>query len=80
MMMNNRLAALLAAPAVAGAVFAGAALALAGPASADVYTSNGYSATDTWGVHANNEIVASPDTYADPAPTYVPWGAWINQG
>lgn len=27
-----------------------------------------------------NEIVASPDTYADPAPNLIPWGQWITGG
>ena len=76
-MMKSRIAALLAAPAVAAAIFGGAALTLAGPAAAQVSTSQ--SSSDSYGVHPNNEIVATPDTYADPATTYVPWGAWINQ-
>ncbi|AQT80436.1 hypothetical protein B1R94_15925 [Mycolicibacterium litorale] len=78
MIISNRLAGLIAAPAVAAALIGGAALTLASPASADVYSSSSYSDTDSYGVHPNNEIVVSPDTYAQPAPTYVPWGAWIN--
>lgn len=27
-----------------------------------------------------NEIVVSPDTYADPAPNLIPWGQWISGG
>jgi len=46
----------------------GVGLGLSAVANADV--SYGYS----------NEIYASPDTYADPAPDLVPWGQWINEG
>jgi len=49
-------------------IMLGGALGLSAVASASV--SYGYS----------NEIVASPDTYADPAPGLVPWGQWVNEG
>ena len=77
MKINNRLAGLIAAPAVAAAIFGGA-LTLAGPASADAWSYNDYSDTDSYGVHPNNEIVVSPDTYANPAPYYTPWATWVN--
>lgn len=77
MKISNRLAGLLAAPAVAAAILGGG-LMLAGTASADVGTYNDYSSTDSYGVHPNNEIVVSPDTYADPAPIYTPWATWLN--
>ena len=70
-MMKNRLAALIAAPAIAGAVIGGAALGFAGPASAQ----NSYSWDNDQGTNSGN--FNAPTTYADPATTYVPWGAWI---
>jgi hypothetical protein len=70
-MMKNRIAALIAAPAIAGAILGGAALGFAGTASAQ----NSYSYDDQ-GTNSGNFY--SPTTYADPATTYVPWGAWIN--
>ncbi|BBY66611.1 hypothetical protein [Mycolicibacterium helvum] len=77
MTMKNRLAGFLAAPAITAAVLGGA-LTLAGPASADTWTYNDYSGSDSYGVHPNNEIVVAPDTYADPAPVYTPWATWLN--
>jgi hypothetical protein len=73
LMTTNRFKALIAAPAVAAAVIGGAALTLAGPASAST-SLNSYSpyADDS----ASGNFYA-PTTYADPAPTYVPWGAWV---
>lgn len=77
MKINNRIAGLLAAPAVAAAIFGGA-LTLAGPASAEVSTNNDYAGSGSYGVHSNTEIVVSPDTYATPAPYYTPWATWLN--
>jgi hypothetical protein len=76
-MMKNRVAAVLAAPAVAAAIFGGAALALAGTANADLDPTTGYS--DYSGDFTTSSFFARPTTYADPAPEIVPWGTWINQ-
>jgi hypothetical protein len=76
-MMKNRVAALLAAPAAAAAILGGAALALAGTASADLDPSTGYS--DFSGDFTTSSFFAHPTTYASPAPGIVPWGTWINQ-
>jgi hypothetical protein len=70
-MTTNRFAALIAAPAIAAAVIGGAALGFAGPASAQ----NTYSWDDNQGTKSGN--FNAPSTYADPATTYVPWGAWV---
>ena len=71
-MTKNRLAALIAAPAIAGAVIGGAALGFAGPASAqNTYSWDADQSTSSGNFNA-------PTTYADPPTTYVPWGAWIS--
>ena len=71
-MTKNRFAAIFAAPALAAAVIGGAALTFAGPASAqNTYSWDSDQATSSGNFNA-------PTTYADPATTYVPWGAWIN--
>jgi hypothetical protein len=74
--IKNRLARLLAAPAIAAAV-AGGALTLAGPAGADASTYNSPGGS-SYGTHPNTEIVVTPDTYARPAMVYVPWATWLN--
>ncbi|APE16300.1 hypothetical protein [Mycolicibacterium pallens] len=73
-MTTNRFKALIAAPAIAAAVLGGAALTLAGPASATT-TLNDYSPYADSSTTGN---FYAPTTYATPATTYVPWGAWIN--
>ncbi|MCV7217237.1 hypothetical protein H7J51_18350 [Mycobacterium crocinum] len=73
-MTTNRFKALIAAPAIAAAVLGGAALTLAGPASATT-TLNDYSPYTDSSTTGN---FYAPTTYATPATTYVPWGAWIN--
>jgi hypothetical protein len=73
-MTTNRLKALIAAPAIAAAVLGGAALTLAGPASAST-SLNDYSPYADSSTTGN---FYAPTTYATPATTYVPWGAWIN--
>jgi len=77
-MIKNRIAGLLAAPAVALAILGGAGLALASTASADYYdNSNSYG--DFSGDFTTSSFFAHPTTYADPAPGLVPWATWINQ-
>jgi hypothetical protein len=74
-MTTNRFKALIAAPAIAAAaVLGGAAVILAGPASAStsLNSSSPYADDSTTG------NFYAPTTYATPATTYVPWGAWIN--
>ena len=73
-MTTNRLAALLAAPAIAAAVVGGAAVTLAGPASAST-SLNSYS---PYADDSTTGNFYAPTTYATPATTYVPWGAWVN--
>lgn len=73
-MTTNRLKALIAAPAVAAAILGGTALTLAGPASAST-SLNDYSPYADSSTTGN---FYAPTTYATPATTYVPWGAWIN--
>ena len=70
-MSTNRVKALIAAPALAAAVIGGAAIGLAGPANAST-SLNYYDDSSTTG------NFYAPTTYASPATTYVPWGAWIN--
>ncbi|WP_431239090.1 hypothetical protein ACQ86B_04790 [Mycolicibacterium aichiense] len=73
-MTTNRIKALIAAPALAAAVIGGAALTFAGPASATT-TLNDYS---PYADGSSTGNFYAPTTYATPAITYVPWGAWIN--
>ncbi len=73
-MTTNRFKALIAAPAVAAAVIGGAALTFAGPASAST-SLNSYS---PYADDSTTGNFYAPTTYATPATTYVPWGAWIN--
>lgn len=79
-MISTRIAHLLAVPVVWVGMLGGAALTFAATAAAD--DDDTYSAFDDdyddWG--PANEIVASPDTYADPAPNLIPWSQWINEG
>lgn len=77
-MIKTRIAGLLAAPAIAIAIFGGASLALAGSASADYYD-NSSSYSDFSGDFTTSSFFAHPTTYADPAPGLVPWATWINQ-
>ncbi|WP_445169086.1 hypothetical protein ACTXG7_07060 [Mycolicibacterium sp. Dal123E01] len=75
--MTNRLAALIAAPAIAGAILGGAALGFAGPASAqNTYNTLNESSNNYDGVNYGN--FNSPTTYADPAPEVLPYGVWVN--
>ena len=72
-MTRSRLAALLATPAIAAAVIGGTAVTLTGPASAST-SLNSYS---PYADDSTTGNFYAPTTYADPAPTYVPWGAWV---
>ncbi|OBB11680.1 hypothetical protein A5662_08035 [Mycobacteriaceae bacterium 1482268.1] len=68
--MSNNVARYIALPIVSAGVLAGAALGLAGMANAAVTTiQNG----------PNVSIVATPDTYASPAPSAMP-GWWYHHG
>jgi len=61
-----------------GLAFGLSAAGVSGVAHAD---DDDYSAwDDDYDYGPANEIYASPDTYADPAPELVPWGQWINEG
>jgi hypothetical protein len=64
MSISLRLITVARAIAVSGLI-GGAALGLAGAASAAVTFDD------------NGGMIATPDTYATPATTYIPWGAWI---
>lgn len=80
-MIRTRWARLLAAPVLSVGLLGGA-LGVAATATADddddYYSAfdDEYDEFDDYG--PANEIYASPDTYADPAPNLIPWSQWIS--
>lgn len=82
-MVSTRWARFLAAPLMFLGLLGGA-LTVTATASADddddYYSAfdDDYDEFDDYG--PANEIYASPDTYADPAPNLIPWSQWISGG
>ncbi len=81
-MIRTRWARLLAAPVLSVGLLGGA-LGVAATATADDDDDDYYSAFDDEYDEFDdygpaNEIYASPDTYADPAPNLIPWSQWIS--
>lgn len=71
---------LLAVPVVTAGIIGATTLGHIATAHADI-DDDYYSAfDDDYDYAPANEIFASPDTYADPASSLIPWGQWINDG